>query len=133
MSRKPRNDSTSQQIAAAQHSDRTAATAPRDIQGVELLGSYGLQAYDQLYRSRAEWVVADLVLISQAAKCSELIAEFQASILPGMAVLHNPKTGAVKIHPAISAITEQQRLLSNMSRDAGLRLGFVVCSCCNQA
>ncbi|MEP3297734.1 MAG: hypothetical protein ABJO27_14885 [Pseudoruegeria sp.] len=120
--RKQRSDSTARQLASAQAADLTTAIAPMDVPSAEFLNPYGRKCYDQLFRSRSEWSLADLTLISQAALCLQMIAELQPLIsLPGTQIITNPNTGVSKANPAIALINDQRRLVQNLLRDAGLR------------
>lgn len=119
MPRKHASNGLTGQRMEAQKADISAATAPRDVPGADVLSPYGLGVYDQLYRARHEWTFADLMLIVQAAQTAQRIDELNKSVPPGMVLVQT--TSTVKLHPAITAVTEQRRVLANLLRDASLR------------
>jgi hypothetical protein len=120
-SRKTRNDSLTAQRQSAQCPDMSTATGPRDALGVEHLGNYGLAAYDQLFRSRAEWTAADLALIAQAARAMELIDQAEREMV-GQPMIVKAERTAPKPNPLLKLIAEQRATIRICLRDAHLRL-----------
>lgn len=122
MAKKPKSDTTAGALAAARESDRTGATAPRDVPGADQLDVHGLRVYDLLFRARADWPIADLMLAVEAASTAQTIRRLrQFTSLPGCEVLVS-STGVAKLNPAITAIAEHQRQLAGLLRDLGIRL-----------
>ncbi|WP_263387686.1 hypothetical protein [Ruegeria marisflavi] len=121
MAKKPKSDTVTGALAAARESDRTAATGPRDIVGVEALDHVGLAVYDGLFRARTDWPLSDLLLACEAAYAAQTIRRLKMSIMPGTEVLRT-RTGTVRVHPALEAIRSQQRHFADLLRAMGLRL-----------
>lgn len=121
MAKKPKSDTTAGLLAKARESDRTGATAPRDVPGVEALDDIGLSIYDGLYRARADWPLSDLMLASEAAYAAQTIRRLKMSIMPGCEIV-STAAGGLKVHPAIESIRSQQRHFADLLRALGIRL-----------
>jgi hypothetical protein len=119
--RKPANDSLRGQLAQAQAEDCTLDTAPTDVPGWSTLGRVGRNTYDQYYRQRPVWTLADLVLICQAARCHEQIIGLELQSVGMPAVFVNKATGGMKANPIPDMIAKLQLQIRNCLRDAGLR------------
>ncbi|AXT25536.1 hypothetical protein D1823_02335 [Ruegeria sp. AD91A] len=119
--RKQRSDSEDQLKRDARAPDLSAATAPRDVPGADLLGDRGRAYYDQFYRTRHEWAIADLALIVIASQALERIWYLQVELNMQPTMYHHPQSGMPRANPGYALLGELRRTVQSALRDAGVR------------
>ncbi len=118
--RKAASDSEEQLLKDARSPDLSIAVAPLDIPGADLLGDKGQHYYTQIYRTRHEWAVADLILIVTAAAAMEKLW-YLAVELQTEPTFQTTKTGFRVTHPGYKLQGELRRTVATSLRDAGVR------------
>ncbi len=119
--RKTASDSAEQLLANQRKPDLSVATPPADIPCADQLGDKGQEFYTQLYRTRHEWCIADLILIAAAAAALEKLW-YLAIELQTEPTFQTTKTGFRVTHPGYKLQGELRRTVATSLRDAGVRM-----------